>query len=144
MAFPLIQASVLLAFGDRPDLEEEFQKVIAPAEGVVHAQQEGKCPAPPPTACLAWTAPLNLSITSLVCSLFLNPNMLQEHAAARARYDTIRALLRFVAWLGFTARAAAVQASAGLIATMALASVVYSFAPVALLALNPEAFLRWA
>ena len=69
--------------------------------------------------------------------------LLQEHAASRTRYDAIRALLRLAAWLGFTARAAAAHASAGLVATMALASVLYSLPPVALLVLNPDAFLRW-
>ena len=72
------------------------------------------------------------------------PNPSQEHAANRARYDAIRALLRLISWLGFTARAAAAQASAGLVAAMALASVLYSLPPVALLALDPDAFLRWA
>lgn len=69
---------------------------------------------------------------------------MQEHAAGRARYDAIRALLRLAAWLGFTARAAAAHAPAGLLAGMALASLLYALLPVALLALNPDAFLRWA
>ena len=59
------------------------------------------------------------------------------------RYDAIRALLRLAAWLGFAARAARCCGSRAA-AAMALSAVLYSLSPLAVLAVQPAAFLRWA